>query len=132
MASCDIESSLLLQANFIKSSFPLDARLSRDLLESIFYKNSPLHDGAVVVKNGRISCARGVLPVSEAPTIKGELGMRHRAALGISELTDTYALVVSEQNGKISVAHEGKLHHDLDSGQLMQIISEPDGRTEDE
>lgn len=118
--------------NFMKSTFPLDAQVSRDLLESIFYKNSPLHDGAVVVKNGRISSARGILPVSESPVLGGDMGMRHRAALGISELTDTFALVVSEQNGKISVAHEGKLHQNLNSSQLLNLISNQNGRTEDE
>lgn len=114
--------------NFMKSTFSLDARLSRDMLESIFYKNSPLHDGAVVIMNGRISSARGILPVSEDSSISGELGMRHRAALGISEVTDTFALVVSEQNGNISVAHEGKLHNDLTLDQLSKLITRDDGR----
>ena len=112
--------------NFMTSMFPLDAKLSRDILESIFFKNSPLHDGAVVIKNGRISSARGILPVSEDTSISSELGMRHRAALGISEVTDTFALVVSEQNGLISCAHEGKLHRDLNAEKLAQLLNPGD------
>jgi diadenylate cyclase len=112
----------------MKSMLPLDAKLSRDMLESIFFKNSPLHDGAVVIKNGRISSARGVLPVSENTSISSELGMRHRAALGISEVTDTFALVVSEQNGLISCAHEGELHRDLNAEKLAQLINPGNGQ----
>jgi uncharacterized protein (TIGR00159 family) len=108
--------------NFIKSSQKLDADISSSLLQSIFFKNSPLHDGAVVIRNGKISSARGILPVSDNLETSDTLGMRHRAALGISELSDSYAIVVSEQTGSISVAQEGKLVNDLSDSDLKQHL----------
>ena len=111
--------------NFISSFTRIDAALTAPLLESIFFKNSPLHDGAVVVKNGRISSARGVLPVSDNVKLDPGMGMRHRAALGISELTDSFAIVVSEQTGGLSVAHEGKLLHNISGRELAGILQKP-------
>lgn len=108
--------------HFISSSTPLDAALSTSMIESIFFKNSPLHDGAVVIKNGRISSARGVLPVSESLKMDGSMGMRHRAALGISEMTDSFAIVVSEQTGKLSLAYDGKLLPNMSRTELGRIL----------
>jgi diadenylate cyclase len=108
--------------HFITSSTPLDAALSTSMIESIFFKNSPLHDGAVVIKHGRISSARGVLPVSESVKMDGSMGMRHRAALGISERTDSFAIVVSEQTGHLSLAYDGKLLSNMSRIELGRII----------
>jgi diadenylate cyclase len=108
--------------HFITSSTPLDAALSTTMIESIFFKNSPLHDGAVVIKKGRISSARGVLPVSESNKMDGSMGMRHRAALGISEMTDSFVIVVSEQTGKLSLAHDGTLIPNMSRTELGRIL----------
>jgi diadenylate cyclase len=107
----------------IAASEYIDGRLSKELLTSIFYKNNPLHDGAVHIRGNRIVSARGLLPANKNPNISGDVGMRHRAALGLSELTDAYVVVVSEQNGSISVAQGGKLHRDLTPELLERIIS---------
>lgn len=107
--------------NFVTSSHALDASLSAQLLLSIFQKESPLHDGAVIVKEGRIASTCGILPVTEAKVEAG-LGTRHRAALGISELTDSRTVIVSEQTGEISMASEGKLRKNLSLNQLRQSL----------
>lgn len=107
----------------------LDAVLSSRLLESIFYKNSPLHDGAVIINRNRIIAARCVLPVSENENFPGNLGMRHRAALGVSETTDALVIVVSEQSGEIALAHKGnlQLHVDKDALKLqIEAVLEAD------
>lgn len=85
----------------------LDARLSIELIESIFFKNSPLHDGALIVENGRITSAGAILPVSENTRIPAKYGLRHRAAAGLTEKNDAICLVVSEETGKISVVNQG-------------------------
>ena len=91
----------------------LDAILSKRLLTSIFNKTSPLHDGAVIVEDGRVRAARCILPVSETQELSASRGLRHRAALGLSEQTDAVVLIVSEQNGQISLAIAGKLEGNL-------------------
>jgi len=93
----------------IETGEEIDANLSTELLESIFFKNSPLHDGAVLIIDNRIKAARCVLPLSHNSTIPGNYGMRHRAALGISETTDAIAIIVSEQTGDISLAINGNM-----------------------
>lgn len=100
----------------------MDANISANLLESIFNKTSPLHDGAVIISNDKVLAAKCVLPVSENPDIPSILGMRHRAAVGITEHSDALALVVSEVNGKISYAYEGKLHLDVGSDQVHKKL----------
>jgi diadenylate cyclase len=87
----------------------LEARTSGRLLESIFCKQSPLHDGAVIIRGDRIHAARCILPVSENTDLPPELGMRHRAALGMSEQTDAVIVVISEETGQISIADQGKI-----------------------
>jgi uncharacterized protein (TIGR00159 family) len=85
------------------------ATVSQRLIESIFYKNSPLHDGAIIIENNEIIAARCVLPISENSNFPANLGMRHRAALGITESTDAIAIAVSEQTGEIALAKENNL-----------------------
>jgi TIGR00159 family protein len=85
----------------------MDARLSRRLIENIFFKNSPLHDGAMIITRERIAAARCTLPMSDSLSIPAHLGMRHRAAVGVSEQTDAVAIVVSEETGEISVVQSG-------------------------
>lgn len=108
---------------FTKAYKPIDAKLSSSLLESIFFKNSPLHDGAVIIREQRIVSAGGVLPVSEIEEQHTGIGMRHRAALGITEQTDALAIVVSEETGKITLAEKGVLSEPLDAEQLKKWLS---------
>lgn len=100
----------------------VDAALTVRMLESIFYKNSPLHDGAVIIAGNRIRAARCVLPVTENEEFPAHLGMRHRAAVGISETSDAIAVVVSEQTGGISIARKGVLESDLSPRQLRELL----------
>jgi diadenylate cyclase len=103
-----IQRSLSL-ASYIKTGERLDCEISAGLLQSIFNKRSPLHDGAVILCEGRIAAAACQLPLGEAPEGSGHFGMRHRAAIGLSEETDAVVLVVSEETGRISLAVGGKL-----------------------
>jgi len=91
----------------------LDANLNKRLLVSIFNKNSPLHDGAVIISSGKIKAARCILPVSDNQDLPARYGLRHRSALGIAEMTDAVVLIVSEETGKISLAHNGMLYTDI-------------------
>jgi len=86
----------------------LNAQISSPIIENIFFKNSPLHDGAMIILNNEIKAAGCILPVSNNPDIPSRLGLRHRAAIGITEVSDAIAIVVSEQNGKISFCKEGE------------------------
>ena len=92
----------------------LDATLTEPLLENIFYKGSPLHDGAVILRGGRILAAGCVLPLTENPNLSKDLGTRHRAGIGITEVSDALVLIVSEETGIISMAQDGKLSRFLD------------------
>ncbi len=109
--------------SFMETGQKLDAIISEQLLGSIFYKNSPLHDGAVIISNNRIRAARCVLPVSEAKRFPVSLGLRHRAALGISEQSDAVALVVSEQSGKISWCKAGEIKRNIKPLQLKELLA---------
>lgn len=111
-------------ADQVDDATPLDARLSRQLLVSLFVpsRDNELHDGAVVIgKTGRIDVARALLPLSKA-VLGAELGTRHRAALGITEDTDAVAVVVSEERGEISLCFRGSLARDLDVGTLRRAL----------
>lgn len=95
---------------FIKSTGdPMQVELNQPIIESIFYKNSPLHDGAMIVEDNTITATRVILPVSDQKNIPNRFGLRHRAAIGITEKTDAVCLVVSEENGQISYVKEGDL-----------------------
>lgn len=91
----------------------LDAIVSRELIENIFFKNSPLHDGAMIIKDHRINAARCILPVSDREDLSTDLGLRHRSAIGVTVLTDAVAIVVSEQTGSISLCRQGNITHDI-------------------
>ena len=99
--------------NYIDKAKKLYADLSSDLLIAIFYEGNPLHDGAVIIQGDRITCAGAVFPTSSNSKINKRLGTRHRAALGISEETDSISLVVSEETGRMSVAIKGELYYNL-------------------
>lgn len=101
----------------------IDARVSSDLMTSIFLPYSPLHDGAVVIQQGRIQQAGCFLPLSPNPDISKALGTRHRAAIGLTELVDAVAIVVSEETGKISVVVGGRITRDLDSTGLKKVLN---------
>lgn len=101
----------------------IDAVISKRLIESIFFKNSPLHDGAIIISGNKIKAARCVLPVTENTELPARLGMRHRAAIGITEHSDAVAIVVSEETGEISVAKEGQIRTNV-GDDLEQILEE--------
>lgn len=96
----------------------MEADVSKRLLESIFFKNSPLHDGAVIINNNKIKAARCVLPVTERLDIPAQYGMRHRAAIGVTEQSDAVAVIVSEENGQISYASNSELYTNLSAEEL--------------
>ncbi len=101
----------------------LDAIISRQLLVNIFEHNTPLHDGAVIIRNNRIVAATCYLPLTDRNDLNKDLGTRHRAAVGISEVSDSMTLIVSEESGAISVAHSGILYRNLDSEGLKKQLS---------
>jgi uncharacterized protein (TIGR00159 family) len=100
----------------------IDAKITSKMIESIFYKNSPLHDGAIIITDNRIKAARCVLPVTENTDFPSHLGMRHRAAAGITEGTDCIAISVSEQTGEISFAKDGKLQMNVSLEMLREVL----------
>lgn len=108
--------------NYIETGEIINAKTSNIFLQSIFFKNSPLHDGAVIITGDTIKAARCVLPTIENDSFPSNLGMRHRAAAGITENTDSIAIVVSEERGKISVAHKGQLEISLSAVQLKEFL----------
>jgi diadenylate cyclase len=109
---------------YIESGVPLDAHISEQLIESIFYPNSPLHDGAMIISNNRVKTARSILPVSKKTELPAFIGLRHRAAVGITERSDAIAIVVSEQTGKISYSKSGSLKLDLSAAELKNALEE--------
>jgi len=109
---------------FAESGDRLDAEVSKRLLLSIFNKTSPLHDGAVIVARGRLQAARCILPVSENPDVPASLGLRHRAAIGLSEITDAVVLVVSEETGAMSLVRHGQVYRNLPTGELRTLLNE--------
>lgn len=102
----------------------IDANINQRLIENIFFKNSPLHDGALIIQNGRLMAASCILPVSHELNIPKKLGLRHRAALGVSQETDALAIIVSEETGSISVANKGKFRLGLNAQQLESILAQ--------
>lgn len=107
---------------YIERGVQLDALLTRQLLINIFYPNSPLHDAAAIIRNDRIVAASVVLPLTDNISASGQLGTRHRAAIGVSEESDALAVVVSEETGQIAVAHNGRLIRNLDQDRLRRVL----------
>src|SRR5580692_5331092 len=107
---------------YIESGVPMDARLSYDLLATIFRPSAPLHDGAVIVQKDRIAAAACFLPLSMNPVLSTQLGTRHRAGIGVTEETDAIAVIVSEETGAVSLAIGGKIERDLSIEQLRERL----------
>ena len=116
-----IERQTALQ-DIVETGTLIDAVVSEDLLENLFYKGSPLHDGAVILRSERILAAGCVLPLTQNQNLSKELGTRHRAGIGISEVSDAVAIIVSEETGIISVASDGKLSRFLDRKALEKML----------
>lgn len=114
---------------YASSAERVDGTLSHSMLESIFYKNSPLHDGAVIIANNRIMYARAVLPVTDREDFPIGLGTRHRAAAGITEISDAIAVVVSEQTGSLAYSREGQIYTQLTLEELSERLEADFGST---
>lgn len=110
-------------SDYIETGIPLNSNISSELLINIFIPNTPLHDGAVIIQKNSVAAAACYLPLSESPFISKELGTRHRAALGISEVTDSITVVVSEETGGISLTKNGELYRDLNAEEFREILS---------
>lgn len=109
--------------NYIETGAQLHAEPSRDLLLAIFHGKNPLHDGAVIIRNQKIEAARCILPVSTSMKLSPQMGLRHRAAVGLSEQTDAFVVVVSEETGNISVARDGALISNLTVDELRSYLT---------
>ena len=107
---------------YIKTGTIIDSQVSEQLLRNIFFKNSPLHDGALIIQDGRIVAAGCVLPLSDSPRLGSELGTRHRAGVGMSEVSDAVVVIVSEENGVISVTSGGMLKRHLAPQTLERLL----------
>lgn len=107
---------------FASTGITIEAELTSKLLESIFIKKSPLHDGAIIINKNKIVAASCILPVSERQDLPSEFGLRHRSALGVSEQTDAMAIVVSEESGKISVASKGEITRNINQEDLALAL----------
>lgn len=108
--------------DYAETGIPINGKLTQELLTNIFTPNTPLHDGAVIIKNDQIVAAACYLPLSESPFISKELGTRHRAAVGISEVTDALTIVVSEETGNISCTKNGELRRELGQDELHEYL----------
>ena len=109
--------------DIVKTGDCIDATLNQRLIENIFFKNSPLHDGAIIISHKRITAAGCILPVSHSLDIPKKLGLRHRAALGVSQQTDALAVIVSEETGAISIAFKGVFHLKLSAEALESFLT---------
>lgn len=109
-------------SEYIESGISIDATVSRQLIENIFEHNTPLHDGAIIIRNNRIEAATCYLPISKSDSISKSFGTRHRAAVGISEVSDSVTIIVSEETGKISLAKDGELIEDIGPDEVRTEI----------
>lgn len=109
-----IEDEIILN-EYVRTGIDVDAMVSSQLLINIFEKNTPLHDGAVIIRGDRVVSATCYLPLSDSLSLSKDLGTRHRAAVGISEVSDSLTIVVSEETGKVSLAMKGQIYHDIDA-----------------
>ena len=127
MASRRVGALIVLQNEvglneYIEVGTLLDAQVSKELVASIFIPGSPIHDGALIIQQGRITAAGCFLPLTTNPTVSKTLGTRHRAAIGLTEETDAVAIVVSEEDGMVSLVREGKITRDVDAGTLRTTL----------
>jgi uncharacterized protein (TIGR00159 family) len=109
---------------YIEVGTRLDAQVSKELVTSIFIPGSPIHDGALIIQQGRITAAGCFLPLTTNPAVSKTLGTRHRAAIGLTEETDAVAIVVSEEDGMVSLVREGKITRDVDAGTLRTTLQQ--------
>ena len=116
-----IEDEILLN-EYIRTGIDIDAIQSSQLLINIFEKNTPLHDGAVIVRGDRVVSATCYLPLSDSLSLSKNLGTRHRAAVGVSEVSDSLTIVVSEETGKVSIASKGQIYHGIDADFLREKL----------
>ena len=107
---------------YVETGKNIDADITSELIKSIFFKNSPLHDGAMIISLNRIKSARCILPISQKLEISPVLGLRHRAAIGLSEQTDAFVIVVSEESGHISISSNGELMDNVPADELFKIL----------
>ncbi len=110
-------------SDIMESGVAMDAHISNGLLINIFIPNTPLHDGAVIIKNYSIKAAGCFLPLTESQHLSKDIGTRHRAAIGVTERSDSIALIVSEETGYISYAHEGRLYRNIQSEELTELLT---------
>lgn len=110
--------------NYVESGIPLNADVSYDLLTTIFQPGAPMHDGAVIIQEGRVAAAACFLPLTISPSFDRELGTRHRAAIGVTEESDAVAVVVSEERGEVSVAVDGRIERGLTQERLRMRLNE--------
>ncbi|CAN5755033.1 diadenylate cyclase CdaA [soil metagenome] len=108
--------------DYAETGVPLDAVLTRQLLINIFFPNTPLHDGATLIRGDRVTASSVVLPLTDNISASSQLGTRHRAGIGVTEDSDALAVIVSEETGKIAVAHNGRLIRDLDQDRLRRVL----------
>jgi diadenylate cyclase len=108
--------------NYADTGVKIDAVITSELLQNIFFRNSPMHDGAVIIRQHRVLAAACILPLTSSYMSDRRLGLRHRAAIGITEATDALAVVVSEEHGTISIAHNGRIIRRLDAARLEMIL----------
>ncbi|MFI5171851.1 MAG: diadenylate cyclase CdaA [Chitinophagales bacterium] len=101
----------------------VNATIKKEMVESIFYKNGPLHDGAMIIADHKIASVKCVLPISDNPDLPVKLGLRHRSAVGITEQSDSTCIIISEENGEISYAREGRLYQNIKHEELRKLIA---------
>lgn len=106
----------------VSTGVKVDAAVSKELIGSIFFPNSPLHDGAAIIREGRVCAASCILPLTQNTNISSDLGTRHRASIGVSEQNDCVVVVVSEETGQISVVHKGRMERDVSDGVLIELL----------
>ena len=109
--------------HYAQTGVTIKAQVTAELIENIFFKNSPLHDGAIIITDNQILAARCILPVSDRQDIPGSMGLRHRAALGLSAVSDAYIVVVSEETGKITFFKEGTYKANITPDELKKFLS---------
>jgi DNA integrity scanning protein DisA with diadenylate cyclase activity len=110
--------------SIVQSGDLINADLSSRLIENIFFKNSPLHDGAVIIRDSKVVAARCILPITKSTNVPASMGMRHRAAIGVTEMANVLVVVVSEETGNISVFKPGQEFIDIDASTLKFLIAE--------